>query len=376
MVQPLAVLFIAANPGGTDPLRLDRELRVIQEAIRFSRLRQQFDVQLRVAATVHDLRRALLDRQYDVVHVSAHGEQEGLILEDESGAAVQIPRQALAGLFALHTEPRGSLKCVVLNACWSMSTGIPTAMRVPVTIAMEGPISDRGAIEFSRGFYDGLGAGLSFTEAYQQGRSCVALAAPGSAFQSVLLQNEDHGWPNSAAQSIVPSLSSLGPICPICGVEEEASSTLMICSNCGETRESFSASAYGRTQLHIRFDPLDYSPRAAATLIEEVSERSLLGVTGFVESGRIQFRTRVLKCRPQMAAAELRRGSEPIVGISVKWSYSTDLASAECDINWFSGIARFIARANDVGLHSEFFGAIEPHLPRDSFAAWGIDRSS
>lgn len=370
MVQ-LAVLFIAANPRGTDPLRLDRELRAIREAINLSRHRDHLHVEIRVATTVHDLRRALLDSRYDVVHVSGHGEHEGLILEDESGGAVQIPRHALAGLFALHAEPRGGLRCVVLNACSSVTTGTSTAMRVPVTIAMEGPISDQGAIEFSRGFYDGLGAGLDFADAYQQGCSCVALAAPSAAFQPVLLLNQVGRRIDDPVQSVVPSFGSLGPICPICGAEEsslEADS----CPNCGETRQSFSASAYGRTQLHIKFDPVEYSPRDAAALIEAVrGENSLLGVTGFIESGQIQFRTRLLKCRPQMTAYELRQGSEPIIGVKVKWAYSTDPTTAECDINWFSGEAHFTAVADDVGLHGEFFGAIEPYLPRDAFMTWG-----
>lgn len=183
-----SILFLAANPAGTDPLRLDRELRIIREAIERSRGRESLHLEIRLAATVHDLRRALLDTHYDVVHVSGHGEQEGLILEDERGDNVQVPRQAVARLFGRYAPPSGRLQCVVLNACWTLATGESTAMDVPFTVAMDGPISDAAAMEFSRGFYDALGAGRGFSDAYAEGRSCVELAAPDSRFDSVLLQ--------------------------------------------------------------------------------------------------------------------------------------------------------------------------------------------
>ena len=186
--RTLSVLFVAANPTGTDPLRLDRELRIIREAIERSRHHAIFQLDVRTAATIHDLCRALLERRYHVVHLSGHGEHDGLILEDERGDSVQVPRDALARLFASHAAPEGELRCVVLNACWSLATGQSTSMAVPFTIAMDGPISDVGALEFSRGFYDALGAGRDFADAYREGRLRVELAAADSKFDAQLLQ--------------------------------------------------------------------------------------------------------------------------------------------------------------------------------------------
>lgn len=191
--RELSMLFVAANPAGTDPLRLDRELRIIREAIERSRHRVSLRLQSRSAATVHDLRRALLDERYDLVHISGHGEQEGLVLEDERGDCVQVPRRALARLFARYSAPKGPLQCVVLNACWSRTTGEEPSMGVPFTVAMDGPISDRGALEFSRGFYDALGAGLGYEQAHAEGLGCVELVAPDVRFEAVLLRvDADH----------------------------------------------------------------------------------------------------------------------------------------------------------------------------------------
>ncbi|MCH9684139.1 MAG: SIR2 family protein [Deltaproteobacteria bacterium] len=183
-----SILLIAANPAGTDPLRLDRELRIIREAIERSRHRTRLRLEVRPAATVHDLRRALLEGQFDVVHISGHGEEQGLVLEDDAGNSVPVARLAVARLFARYAAPAGPLRCVVLNACWSRLTGEQPAMNVPFTVAMDGPVSDQGAQEFSRGFYDALGAGMDYDRAYEEGCSSAELGAPGARFESVLLR--------------------------------------------------------------------------------------------------------------------------------------------------------------------------------------------
>jgi hypothetical protein len=53
---------------------------------------------------------------------------------------------------------------------------------------MNGPISDKAAIEFSRGFYDAIGAGKDIPFAYEEGCRRVDLAAPGTQFKSKLLR--------------------------------------------------------------------------------------------------------------------------------------------------------------------------------------------
>ncbi|NJN65048.1 MAG: CHAT domain-containing protein, partial [Acidobacteria bacterium] len=165
MAAALGVLFLAANPSDTDPLRIDRELRIIREAIERGRHRGALDLDIRTAATVHDLRRAMLEKDYAIIHISGHGESEGLILEDERGRSLEVPKQALAKLFARHAA-KGHLRCVLLNACWSSSIGELPEMKGLYAIGMQGPISDSGALEFSRGFYDAIGAGEDIAAAY------------------------------------------------------------------------------------------------------------------------------------------------------------------------------------------------------------------
>jgi hypothetical protein len=365
MRRDLAVLFIAANPSDTTRLRIDREQRVIREAIQLGRQRERIRFEVRVAATAHDLRRAMIDQRYDMVHVSAHAADGVLLLEDDGGQPVPISTTALANFFAAHGPPRGSLTCVLINACNSHSMAAAMCVRIPITITMRGPLADTAAIEFARGYYDGLAAGLEFAQAFEQGRACVKLAESTHDGFDPVLTSEQRDAPIPTG-SWLPTTA--GPICPICGAEDLPSSTVTRCENCGDGREDFPASAYGRTQLHIRFDPRSYAVTDAASLIEAVSVHSLLGFTGFVEHGEIQFRTRTLKCRSPRTADELRRAIEPIVGVKVSWSYGNDPHIAFCDINWFTGEAHFHAIADEVGLFSEYFSAIERHVPSDSFS--------
>ena len=62
---------------------------------------------------------------------------------------------------------------------------------------MEGAISDKAAIEFSRGFYDAIGAGKDIEFAYDEGCRRVELAAPGTRFISKLLRSGETYTPES-----------------------------------------------------------------------------------------------------------------------------------------------------------------------------------
>jgi hypothetical protein len=79
-----------------------------------------------------------------------------------------------------------------LNACYSLTTGaLTSSLGVPYTIAMEGPISDPAAIEFSRGFYDAIGAGKGISFAYEEGCGRVALKGLDGHFEAKLLVRDE-----------------------------------------------------------------------------------------------------------------------------------------------------------------------------------------
>lgn len=158
------ILLVCANPRGSNPLRTGEEDRTLRESIQLSPHRARIEIQTLNAATVDDLRRALLWSKFDVVHFSGHGTNRGLVFEDAQGALMVPSSFALAKLLAA----RG-VKVSLLNACYSLSVGKITAIGLDYTIASSGPISDPAAIEFARGFYDALGANASVPDAYEEG---------------------------------------------------------------------------------------------------------------------------------------------------------------------------------------------------------------
>ena len=169
------ILLVCANPKGSNPLRSGEEDRVLRESVRLSAHRDHLTVKTLNAATIDDLRRALLDAQasdkpFDIVHFSGHGTNRGLVFEDSSGLEFVPESAALAEIL----DARG-VKVALFNACYSLSAGELTAGQLQHTIATTGPISDPAAIEFTRGFYDAVGAGLGVDEAYREGMNAAAV---------------------------------------------------------------------------------------------------------------------------------------------------------------------------------------------------------
>jgi tetratricopeptide (TPR) repeat protein len=185
------ILVVAANPLGSSPLKLDHEVKTIQEALRRSSKRDNFVVEYRLAATPSELRRALLDVEPHVLHFSGHGagEQGLLFVSDESAGAIYrsdsgevrsrstdsneikfVPAQPLANLLQLCDE---HLECVVLNACYSDVQGNAISANIPFTIGMRDQVADNVAIKFSQGFYDAIGSGKSYEKAFEWGKVAI-----------------------------------------------------------------------------------------------------------------------------------------------------------------------------------------------------------
>ncbi len=174
MGKKINILMVLANPKGSDPLRLAEEDRTIRECIKRSKHRDLLNEAIIHAARPMDFQRKLLEDEYEVIHFSGHGTPSGqLAFEDEVGQIKLIPQEAIASLLSKFP----SVKCVILNACYSVNKGHLTAIGDLCTIAMEGPISDEAAQIFTRGFYDALGAGKDYQFSYEMG--CEAIKMEG-----------------------------------------------------------------------------------------------------------------------------------------------------------------------------------------------------
>lgn len=196
------ILFLAANPLGTNRLALDREARSIHVELERSRWRDRFEFVTRWAAEPLDLVRELHRLQPTVVQFSGHGgngtaralqlrvhrdvvddfsadddsECRGLFFQDADGAARRVSAAALRDTFG---AAGSSVKLVVLNACYSESTADALLVHVDCVVGMTGSIRDEAARSFAIGFYSGLGECASVEAAYRGG--CAAIRLEGCA---------------------------------------------------------------------------------------------------------------------------------------------------------------------------------------------------
>jgi CHAT domain len=190
------ILVLAANPKGTNPLRLGEEVRSIQTGLERSQNRDHYRIEQRWAVTATDIRRALLDCKPQIVHFSGHGvgvetpedpaqstrklsalpedqsQPEGLIFEDETGQPHLVSTEAIATLFSLFAD---EIECVLLNACYSATQADVIAEHISYVVGMKRAIGDRAAIEFAIGFYDGLLAGRTVDFAFKLGCSAIQM---------------------------------------------------------------------------------------------------------------------------------------------------------------------------------------------------------
>jgi len=171
----MRILFLAANPLDTDPLRLSAEVRTIDERLRLAEFRDRFELIQHWAVRAGDLSEFLLRHQPHIVHFAGHGSDAGeIVLEDELGQAKAVPPAALAQLFRILKD---NVRLVVLNACLSLPQARAIAKEIDCVAGMTRAISDEAAIRFAGGFYRGLGYGRSVQTAFDLGRNEIDLSS-------------------------------------------------------------------------------------------------------------------------------------------------------------------------------------------------------
>lgn len=173
------ILILAAFPQdaqGVNFLRVDVEIREIEEAIRRALGRDQFTIQIATAVRPDDIRRKIAEEQPYIVHFCGHGTESGcLVLEDHNGRPQFLKLEALAALFRMHQQ---YVQCVLLNACYSEPIAEAISQHIGFVVGMNQTIRDRSAIEFAKGFYDHLGRGNpdDFLRAFDEGILTIEFA--------------------------------------------------------------------------------------------------------------------------------------------------------------------------------------------------------
>lgn len=188
------ILFLAADPAGTTRLALGEECAAIEDELRMTPGRDDFDFRSKWAVSVDQMMRHLNEWQPAVLHFSGHGDRAGLRFRAEHEPAAPPRRDLVAegsGGIQLHGErcPRlvsdralaqmiaaaaPSTKVVVLNACFSDAVAEPLRHVVDCVVGMSGAIGDEAARAFAVGFYRALGNGRSVGNAVAQAIATLA----------------------------------------------------------------------------------------------------------------------------------------------------------------------------------------------------------
>lgn len=166
------ILFVSAGPANEGRLRLDAELRDIIGKIRSTKLRDNMHLELAVAARQGDVLNAFNIHKPVIVHMSGHGNSQGLALEDDRGDADFVPIDRIGKLVSLAGS---QLKVVLLNACESADQAKMLTKYVDVAIGMNDSITDDAARSFAVQFYSSLGEGVTVKQAFEQAKFAVGI---------------------------------------------------------------------------------------------------------------------------------------------------------------------------------------------------------
>jgi hypothetical protein len=172
------ILFFGANPMDTPQLRVDEEIREIQQTIKQGRERDNILVKTEWAVRPRDITQALIDFRPHFVHFAGHGgsEEGSFAAEDDIGYAHVIPVDGLVHAFKAVGR---DVRCIIVNACRTERLALALAAVIPCVIGMRQPVGDRSAIRFSIGFYQALAAGKPVETAFDVGLAQLMMTPQG-----------------------------------------------------------------------------------------------------------------------------------------------------------------------------------------------------
>lgn len=133
-------------------LDLNKEIYGIETAIERAKKRFLLNFTTKIVYSTDDIRRNIAEENPQIVHICGHGLENGYLkLEnDDSGISPEV-------LKLICQQHKHTIKCVLLNACHSEKATLEISQHINYAIGMNNEIIDNVAIEFAKGFYDGLG---------------------------------------------------------------------------------------------------------------------------------------------------------------------------------------------------------------------------
>ena len=171
--EEITILFLASNPLEECYLKLDEEVRSIQEKIRLSEYRDTVRFETRWAVRAGDIMQAINETNPTIIHFSGHGCEDGaLVLQNPDGTPKLVSPQAISQAISTVSD---TVKLVFFNACYSSAQASRIVENIDTAIGMNAPIGDEAARVFAARFYSSVGFGLSVEQAYKQAKAELLL---------------------------------------------------------------------------------------------------------------------------------------------------------------------------------------------------------
>jgi hypothetical protein len=204
MTDKIKILYLAANPSDTSPVRVGAEVRELTARIQQGAHRDAFEIIQYFAVRPQDLLRGLQEVQPHVLHFSGHGTfDKEIVLETEDGTSQPIAPQVLADLVE---QFKTNLKLAVMSCCFGRRQSKALNQVLDFTIGMEKPISDKAAVNFSANFYQVLAGGGSIKQAFE-GARLVTIMQGRQAFGRSDLLVRPNANPNDSFIDLLPAVS-------------------------------------------------------------------------------------------------------------------------------------------------------------------------
>jgi len=202
---PLRILAVLSSPTDVDDLDVDREWRLFTDSLAPQVASRAIRLDRLAAATLPALADWLTHHEVHVLHFVGHGhfderlEDGVLVFCDRYGRSAPVS----ASVLGPHLRDHDALRLVTLNACQSARAdardpyaGVAQRLvqqDVAAVVAMQFPISDKAAVEFSGAFYASLGDGNPVDQATTSGRKALIDGFPSEWATPVLFMRSPDG---------------------------------------------------------------------------------------------------------------------------------------------------------------------------------------
>jgi len=159
------LLFVSASPRDSLRLRVEDEIREIENALARSKHGDKFELSKSIGVRKSELHSILSRHNPHFLHISTHTSKDNLIFEDQSGLAALLAGEQFDRLLKTFKK---DLEVVIINAKYPADMCEQFARHIDFVIACtDGALADQDAILFAKGFYEETGNNSDLQQAFE-----------------------------------------------------------------------------------------------------------------------------------------------------------------------------------------------------------------